>query len=291
MPPIEEVTIPARDGYPLAGTLFRGVESDRGMVVVNAATAVPRRFYRHVAAALAEVGYSALTWDYRGVGGSRPPSLRGFAARARDWVLLDMAGVLDWVDSTVGPERLFLVGHSFGGQTPGLLDDPSSVDGMVTMSAQSGYWGRQGGIQKLVVFLHAWLSLPLLPRIFGFMPMRRFGLGEDLPSGVAMEWGRWCRHPGYLLGDPSLPLDRYASFTAPVLAYSFGDDAWGTPASVDAMMSAYPNVERRHVEPGDVGLDRIGHVGFFRPESRPLWDDMIAWLDSARGSGLPAVRS
>ncbi len=139
-----------------------------------------------------------------------------------------MAGVVDWAVSELRPVRLFLVGHSFGGQTAGLLDNGSAVDGMVTMSAQSGYWGRQGGVQKLVVFLHAWLSLPLLPRIFGFMPMRRFGLGEDLPRGVALEWGRWCRNPDYLLGDSSLPLDRYASFTAPVLAYSFGDDAWGT---------------------------------------------------------------
>ena len=73
-----------------------------------------------------------------------------------------------------------------------------------------------------------------------------------------------------------------------MLAYSFGDDAWGTPASVDAMMSAYPNVERRHVERGDMGLDRIGHVGFFRPESRPLWADMIAWLDATARAGLAA---
>ncbi len=45
-------------------------------------------------------------------------------------------------------------------------------------------------------------------------------------------------------------------------------------------MGAYPNVELRHVDPGDVGLDRIGHVGFFRPESRPLWDDVISWFEA-----------
>ena len=149
-PKPDTVTIPARDNYPLAATLYRTEATYRGMVVINAATAVPRRFYRHFAAALAEAGFNALTWDYRGIGGSRPPSLRGFAARARDWVLLDMAGVLDWVGSTIGPEHLFLVGHSFGGQTAGLLDNASAVDGMATMSAQSGHWRLQGGAQKLV---------------------------------------------------------------------------------------------------------------------------------------------
>jgi len=28
------------------------------------------------------------------------------------------------------------------------------------------------------------------------------------------------------------------------------------------MMQAYPNVERRHLAPVDVGLDEIGHFGF-----------------------------
>jgi len=64
-----------------------------------------------------------------------------------------------------------------------------------------------------------------------------------------------------------------------VLAYSFGDDKWGTSRSVDAMMRAYPKVERRHVEPSDLGLARIGHVGYFRTGSEPLWRDTIAWLD------------
>jgi predicted alpha/beta hydrolase len=283
IPEPEGVTIPARDGYQLAGTLYRPAENEPGLVVVNGAVSVPQRFYRHFAAGLAAAGFSALIWDFRGVGGSRPESLRGFAVTARDWVLLDMAGVVDWVVSELAPDRLFLVGHSFGGQTAGLLDNGSAVDGMVTMSAQSGHWRLQGGGQKLMVLIYAWLILPLLPRLFGFMPMRRMGMGEDLPAGVALEWGRWCRNSNYLLDDPTLPLERYRQFTAPVLAYSFGDDAWGTARSVAAMMRAYPNVELRHVEPADFGLDRIGHLGFFRPGSEALWRDAVGWLSARAG--------
>ena len=63
-----------------------------------------------------------------------------------------------------------------------------------------------------------------------------------------------------------------------MLAYSFADDKWGTPRSVDAMMRVYPKVERRHVEPQEAGLERIGHLGFFRPGSRALWADVTAWF-------------
>jgi predicted alpha/beta hydrolase len=273
-------TIPARDGYPLAGTLYRPTADPRRVVIINPAIAVPGRFYRHFAAGLAEAGYAAVTWDFRGIGASKTKNLRGFPATVRDWVFLDMAGVIDWVDAELEPERIFLVGHSLGGQVAGLLDNASRIAGMATMSAQSGYWGRQKGEQKILALFHVYLTLPLLSRIFGYGPWGLVGQGEDLPKMAALEWVGWCRHREYLLGDTSLPLERFQQFTAPVLAYSFGDDKWGQPDSVEAMMRAYPKVERRHVEPSDFGLDRIGHVGYFRPDSKSLWQDTIAWFDA-----------
>jgi predicted alpha/beta hydrolase len=272
------VTIPARDGYPLAGRVF-GDASDR-VVVINAATAVPQRFYRHFAAALAEAGFAAITYDYRGIELESPAELKRLDATARDWALNDLPGVIDWAVDDLSPRRIFLVGHSFGGQVAGMYDRPGRIDGMVTMSAQSGHWRFQGGEQKLVVWLHTHVTLPLMSRLFGYMPMKAVGAGEDMPLGVALEWSRWCRHRDYILGDATLPHERYAKFTAPVLAYSFGDDKWGTPRSVAAMMKVYPNVEYRHVEPGDVGLDAIGHMGFFRDGSDPLWNTAISWLES-----------
>ena len=86
------------------------------------------------------------------------------------------------------------------------------------------------------------------------MPWSRLSSAEDIPRGVSVEWVRWIRSPRYLLDDRTLPLD--------------------------AMMSAYPNVERRHVASSDIGLDTIGHFGFFRPEAKPLWNDVVDWFDS-----------
>jgi predicted alpha/beta hydrolase len=274
-----DVEIPARDGFALGGTLYRPDTESRRTVVINPAIAVPGRFYRHFAAGLAEAGYTALTWDYRGVGASKTGSLRGFSATVRDWIFQDMAGVVDWVAAELGPRRIYLVGHSLGGQVAGLLDNADQIDGMATMSAQSGYWGHQYREWKVIALLHAYLTLPLLSRVFGYGPWGMFGPGENLPKRAALDWAGWCRHREYVLGDISLPLERYQQFTAPVLAYSFGDDKWGQPRSVDAMMCAYPKVEHRHVEPADFGLEAIGHVGYFRPASKALWQDTIAWFD------------
>jgi len=270
------ITIPARDGYSLAARIF-GDSPDR-VVVISAATAVPQRFYRHFANAVADAGFTAITYDYRGIELENLDELKRLDATARDWALKDLPGAIDWVVDELGAKQVFLVGHSFGGQVAGMVDRPEIIDGMVTMSAQSGHWRLQGGEQKLVVWLHTHVTLPLLSKVLGYMPMKAVGAGENMPAGVASEWARWCRHGDYIFGDESLPLDRYAEFTAPVLAYSIDDDKWGTSRSVDAMMRAYPNVKRRHIEPADAQVPKIGHMGFFRPASRALWDEVVAWF-------------
>ena len=43
-------------------------------------------------------------------------------------------------------------------------------------------------------------ALPGVTRLHGYFPSSRFGFGEDLPKGVAIEWASWCRNPTYLVG-------------------------------------------------------------------------------------------
>lgn len=275
---IKILEIPAKDGFQLAATRFGHEQADT-VLLINSATGVPQQFYKHIANFFVEKGWQVLTYDYRGIGGSRPQSLRGFEADMRDWGLLDMAGMVDWIQDSLRPRRFLMLSHSVGGQVTGLLTNVQALDGMITVSAQSGYWGVQGGSEKLRTRLMVTVVLPLLSRIFGYFPWSRFAPGEDLPAGVAIEWARWCRSRNYLLDDKSLPLDRYASFKAPILAYSIDDDDWGTAKSVDEMMSAYPNVTRDHIDPKAHGINSLGHMGYFRPKANPLWEIAYNWFE------------
>ena len=72
---IDDITVPAMDGYPLAATLFLPRGAKRHAVLINSATAVPRRLYRGFAGYLAGRGCAVLTYDYRGIGGY--PSIAG----------------------------------------------------------------------------------------------------------------------------------------------------------------------------------------------------------------------
>ena len=271
-------------GHALVASLFETPGSDT-VVLVNAATGVPRQFYKYFAAYLRDHGWTTVTYDYRGIGGSAPPKLRGFGARMRDWAMIDMQVLVDWLSSEFEPRRIFSVGHSFGGQGIGMVEEPRRITAMVGVSAQSGYWGVQGGSEKYRARIAVTALIPVLTRLFGYFPWGLFAAGENLPGGVALEWARWCRDPDYLLGDETLPLERYDAFDAPVLAYSIDDDDWGTPRAVDDMMRAYSDVTRRHLVPADYGLQKIGHMGFFRRGAEPIWDEVIAWLEGVPSSG------
>lgn len=273
--------VTAADGYALAATVHETKGTDT-VVLINSATAVPRHFYKRFASHLQRHGWTAVTYDYRGIGDSRPGTLRGFDATLRDWAFLDMTAMVDWVDRQLSPDKLFAIGHSFGGQVLGMIENASRVDAMVGVSAQSGYWGVQGGSEPAKVRFIVTVAIPVLSNLVGYFPWTWFASGADLPKGVALEWARWCRSPNYLLDDSRLPLDRFRSFMAPVLAYSIDDDDWGTARAVDDMMRAYSNVTRRHVRPSDFGLERIQHTGFFRDGSEPIWMEMIEWLEQTR---------
>jgi predicted alpha/beta hydrolase len=106
------------------------------------------------------------------------------------------------------------------------------------------------------------------------------GFSEDLPAGVAREWGSWGRHRDYLLRVPGRS-SAYSALELPLFALSFSDDAYAPEASVTDMLSRFSNAPREHLhlEPEDVGVSEIGHFGFFRDSFREtLWPVVTDWL-------------
>ena len=122
---IDDISFPAVDGYGLGATLFLPRGAKRHAVLINSATAVPRKIYKGFAGYLARRGCAVLTYDYRGIGDSRPRSLVGFKASMSDWAALDVTAAVAWMRERYHDLPLSYVGHSFGGQALGLLANNS----------------------------------------------------------------------------------------------------------------------------------------------------------------------
>jgi predicted alpha/beta hydrolase len=279
----QTLTIPAADGYPLAATRFTpaasaasGAPASGATIVLPCAMGVRQSFYYAFAHWLAEQGHVAITFDYRGMGDSAPASLKGFAASVTDWATKDYNAVLRWAKQD-GARPLFVVGHSLGGQLPGLLPDAGLIDGLVTVASGNGYWRYNAPQTRRVVPWLWWVLVPVLTRVYGYFPGKRLRKLGDL-----LEWRRWCLHRDYVAGVGGEPVRAgYRRIACPMLSVSFTDDEMMTDASIRTLNACYANarLETRRIAPYDVGVPRIGHFGFFREQFRAtLWPQVAGWI-------------
>ena len=269
----------ARDGYSLGATLYRPRASSGRGVLVMPATGVPQEYYAKFSDFLATRGFTVLTFDYRGIGKSLTGHVRQVSARMQDWALLDASAAFDYLQKE--SDKLYVVGHSFGGQAIGLLPRSEKVAGAFMVGSQSGYWKNWPLLGRAWLWPVTHVALPMVSQLRGYFPSSRLGFGEDLPKGVAIEWARWCRNPTYLVGDLGVA-DAYARFAAPLRAYAISDDPFAPAGAVQALLDLYPGSrsELKRVRPSDIGAERIGHFGFFRERFRDtLWRDAADWLE------------
>lgn len=274
-----ETEIPAADHTALAGTMW--ARAGAPGVIIAPGVGIERRFYRQFASWLHESGFAVVTYDYRGIGESKAAGVAGPDATLSAWSRNDTSGALRWALRELSDEIVF-VGHSGGGQMFGMVEQAPAVKACVLVTAQSGYWRHWRGPRRIALALLWYLLMPGLTRLVGHFPGRLLGLGANLPAGAAREWASWCRSPGYLF-DHITEADRrrYARLSLPMVSWSFTDDWYAPRPAVDALLARYGSaqIESRHIAPCEVGLRKIGHFGFFRPQSAQLWRSTVSWIE------------
>ncbi len=290
---IDDITFPAADGYLLGATLYLPRGAKRHAVLINSATAVPRKLYKGFASYLARRGCAVLTYDYRGTGDSRqkslagynqPRSLVGFKASMSDWAALDVTAAVAWMRGRYKTLPLNYVGHSFGGQALGLLANNTEVSRALFIAAQAGYWKLMAAPERYRVY--AMLNVVGVPltRLMGYTPGWT-GLGLDLPKGVFLQWVGWVMSERYMFDDPDLKaLENFPHYKGALRALCISDDPWATRPAVELLCSGFTSIEPDilTITPADAGAARIGHFGFFKPEHRDtLWRGAAEWIQAA----------
>lgn len=284
---VEDVSFQALDGRILRGHLFLPVgrqaePTNKSVVCIGPAAAVPSRFYRHFAGHVARRGHEVLTFDVREIGINREVHPRQSQVRMRDWALQDVAGAIAFLEQRYPGCPIHWVGHSMGGFATALARNGHKVSRQLCVATLNGYWGRVAGLERWRVLALMGAFAPMVLAVRGYMPGMLMG-GEDMPAPAFREWRRWCLHPDFVFGDATLPERVHVKdFHAPVRFLQFSDDPWGTPASVGAMADKFTASRDAHVvavTPEATGGRAIGHFGFFRPEfEAALWRPHLDWL-------------
>lgn len=274
---VDTYSFQALDGYDLVGVSYTPEQEIRAKILLSCATGVPQAFYRRFSEYAAQQGFQVLTFDYRGVAQSAPQQLKGFEMSYLDWGKLDLAGAIDHFSDEKLP--LFLVGHSYGGQALGLTSNHHKVTAMYCFGTGAGWHGYMPLKEKIKVQVIWNIVFPPLVAFTGYLPWSKFKMGADLPKGVYQEWRKWCKNPTYFFADPEQKeLHRlYAAVKTPIYAVAALDDDWALPKSRYAFMQHYKHAPMHFINicADDFGLKQIGHMGYFRKGSEPIWDQML----------------
>ena len=274
-----KIILIAKDGYKISATRYDAVTPVKAHLVVAGATGVPQKFYRRFSEYACQNGFTTLTLDYRGLGESKQGSLKGFPATYPDWAQLDLAAAVYEMHSDTVP--LFMIGHSFGGHAFGLLPNHHLIKKFYTFATGAGWAGWMPYSERWRVHLLWHVILPIIIKFKGYLAWSKLGMGEDLPLQVFEQWKYWCQFPHYLFDDPDAQdlAKLFKDVQTPICAANSLDDKWATPKSRDAFIQGYSNapIETRDIDPKDFP-GGIGHMGYFKSSSKPLWEDVLKWF-------------
>ena len=236
---------------------------------------VDPRFYRRFASFLAVRGMHVYTYANRGVGSSFDAETTAIPLRLQDWGERDLPAMIDHAGRLRPGDRLFVVGHSMGGQLVALTDSVHRLEGIVTVAATDAWLGHWPLPDRLAVAAWYGVAVPVLGRVLDTFPAHWIRMGPPVRSCLVRDWARWGRHRDYLRG-PFGMRPTAGEYTGRLLVYSFADDRLGVRAAVDAHHRHY---NRAAITRRDVADGSVGHFGFFRdPGADRFWPEVLRWI-------------
>jgi predicted alpha/beta hydrolase len=297
----QPIKLKAQDGYDIHGFEWRLPSNQlapqskpRDVVIINPATSVRCRYYFRFAQYLFEQGFDVITYDYRGIGESKPNSLRGFHASWVVWGERDFEAVLQDTVKRYAEQKMLVVGHSIGGVLIGLAPSNHLISRIFTMGSQQAYWPDYLSGQKLGMILKWHGAMPLIAMTLGYLPAKRLGWMEDTPKQVAMNWARMGRHliPSIVKSPQQQQImkRRFEQVKAPIMAFGAEDDPFGTPVALNRLLDLYVASNRQHVRIDSEKTNHppIGHFAFFNDRFKEiLWPITLNWLQNGTVPDLP----
>lgn len=262
----------------------------KGILIINSATAVKQSLYTNFAKFLAAQGYLVVTFDYQGIGLSRNKEIRAYKTTLHQYSQ-DAKAVFDYIIENY-EQNIIIIGHSLGANFIGFSasNRHPRLIGAYCVCMQSGYKGYAPSKKvKSKLNLLYYGIIPALTTIKGYLPAKSLKLGEDLPKEVAREFASWGNNKRYNLDfiEKNSDYNHFEALSFPMCLVNFSDDEWSTENSIDDIANLYTNcdIERKYINPTDLGLKKVGHMGFFNSRCKQtLWTSSLEWINQIFGT-------
>ena len=279
---MKSIDVLTDDNYPLSGHLFEPKESNDKLILINSATGVKQQIYFSFAQFFCEQGFTVITYDYRGIGLSKPKKMKGFKASMRVWGTEDFKALTHYIKINFSGYQKFCLGHSLGALILGMNEDSKMFEEFIFVGTQNAFVGNLKFKTKIEAYLGFGIAQPLSTKILGYFPGNWFGLGESLPAGSAFDWQTLIlnrKSTNKLLEKVN---NHSKELTQKVFVIRAEDDTWLTEKGVKSLLEdTYPNMRPtyRLIKTSESERNEIGHINFFRSYNRKLWNIILKELN------------
>jgi predicted alpha/beta hydrolase len=279
---MKSIDLLTEDNYTLSAHLFEPQNSNQKFLLINSATGVKQQIYFSFAQFFSEQGFTVLTYDYRGIGLSKPKKMKDFDASMRIWGTNDYKALTHYIKTNYQDYHKFCLGHSLGALILGMNEDSIMFEEFIFVGTQNAFVGNLKFRTKIEAYLGFGIAQPLSTKILGYFPGNWFGLGESLPAGSAFDWRT------LILNKKSTNklLEKVEDFSKKlnqkVFVIRAEDDAWLTEKGVRSLLEdTYPNMKPtyRLIKTSESEKNEIGHINFFRSYNKKLWHIILKELN------------
>lgn len=279
---MKSINIVAEDNYSLSAHLFEPKNSNGKLLLINSATGVKQQIYFSFAQFFSEQGFTVMTYDYRGIGLSKPSKMKGFEASMRTWGTKDYKAVTNYIKTNFPDFQKFCLGHSVGALILGMNQDSEMFAAFIFVGTQNAFVGNLKFKTKIEAYLGFGIIQPLSTKILGYFPANWFGLGESLPLGSAFDWRILILNKKSTNKLLEKVEDFSRNLTQKVFVMRAEDDVWLTEKGVKSLLqNTYPNLKPtyRIIKTSESEKGEIGHINFFRNYNKKLWNIILKELN------------
>ncbi|MGI9651895.1 alpha/beta hydrolase family protein [Chryseobacterium sp. RLHN22] len=275
---MEKLILTTKNQAQLTAHLFKPEKPNGKIILINSATGVKQQVYFSFAQFFAENGFTVITYDYRGIGLSKPLKMRNFKASMRTWGSEDFTTVTKFIIENYSDYQKFCLGHSVGALILGMNEYSKIFEKFIFVATQNAFIGNLKWKTKLEAFFGFGLAQPFFTELFGYFPAHWFGLGESLPKNCAYDWRTLIlnrKSTGKLLLKTN---DYSKELNQKVFVVYAEDDVWLTEKGVKSLLNdIYPNLkpDYKFLYTSESEKGEIGHVNFFRSYNKKLWNIIL----------------
>ncbi len=240
------------------------VDDGQAVIVICPAMGVRGSYYKPLAEALTAEGFIGVVTDLRGLGHSsiRPSKKENFGYR--EMLDLDYQTILETVRDRFPTHKIYLLGHSLGGQLGCLFASrkPQILDGLILVACCSVYYKGWQGLGAYRTLFGTQLFRGIA-KMLGYFPGDKIGFGGLAAQGVLEDWGQQAKTGKYIIGGDDFDYEAaLKQLNSPVLAVSFAGDHLAPRNAVQNLYEKFQKPEavlHRHLD-ADTGYTHFNWV-------------------------------